>query len=327
MSGAARGWSVRSAATTCLPRRAFTLIELIVVVTVIGVLVGLVLPAVQMAREAARRGQCVANLKQLGLALQSYESLHRMFPSSLLQRRGGYSTNCMSELAFLLPQLEQQALFDSINMDFADIEAPDTPSLENHTARNTRLALFLCPSDGEPNLRNSYRFNRGRFGVRPPGNDGPFSIGVLPRPANITDGLARTAFVSERVGGNFLPQTADRVRNVKYPHADGILITSDAMFIPLCLAAPEHWEATSGRYWFYSGTANCHYNHNGTPNDRRPTCGTGYIRDSFSFGLHPPRSFHSGVVGVLFGDGHVEAVTDSIQEQAWIALGTHNSGD
>jgi prepilin-type processing-associated H-X9-DG protein len=304
------------------------LIEVLVVITVIGLLAGLLLPAVQGAREAARRAQCVANLKQIGVALQNYESVHRMYPSSQLVNRWGFTTNCMSELAFLLPHLEQQALYASINMDFADLEAADTPSLENHTARNTRVALFLCPSDGEPNHSNSYRFNRGRFSVGRYHNDGPFSIGVLPRPANISDGLSRTAFVSERVGGTFVLDEPDRVRNVKVWNNPSTPIRSDAQFIPLCLAAPQNnWEHTSGRYWFYSGVANSHYNHNGTPNDRRPSCGTGYVRDSFGYGLHPPRSFHPGLVGVLFGDGHVEAITDSIQEQSWIALGTYGAGD
>lgn len=313
-----------------LARRAFTLTEGLVVIAVIGLLSALLLPAVQAAREAARRTQCVGNLKQIGVAMHAYHAVHDMFPSSQLVHPRGFVANGMSELAFLLPYLEQQPLYAAINMDFAEMDSPDGPTLENRTARRTYLALFLCPSDGEPNHRNNYRFNRGRHGMMP-GRlfDGPFSAGVLPSQRNITDGLSRTALVSERISGTFLDHhSGDRVRDVKYTSAlSGVLIVSDAQFIPLCLAGqPEFWEHTSGRYWMYAGFANTHYNHNGPPNDRRPSCGKGLVRD-FDYGLHPPRSFHPGIAHVLFGDGHTEAVADSIEARVWTALGTDNAAD
>jgi prepilin-type N-terminal cleavage/methylation domain-containing protein/prepilin-type processing-associated H-X9-DG protein len=308
-------------------RRGFTLIELIVVMGVIGLLAAILLPAVQGAREAARRLQCTANLKQIGIAMHAYHGLHQMFPSSQLANRHGWTRNCMSELAFLLPELEQRALFDSINMDFADLEAADAPSLENHTARRTYVSLFLCPSDGEPNHRNNYRFNRGRAGI--PGRvfDGPFSIGVLPSDVRIRDGLSRTAFVSERVGGDFRPGSPDPVRNVKYFNVSAPSYV-DSIFIPFCLAAkPDIWEHTSGRYWIYSGFFFTHYNHNGSPNDRRPSCRHGNLNDFGMGGLSPPRSFHPGVVNVLFGDGHTEPISDSVQGAVWTALGTYDARD
>ena len=79
-------------------------------------------------------------------------------------------------------------------------------------------------------------------------------------------------------------------------------------------------------YYFFRIFTFTHYNHNGPPNDRRPSCGTG--GDSYGgWGLHPPRSYHPGIVHVLFGDGHIEAIADSIQPATWSALGTHNAGD
>lgn len=308
----------------------FTLVELLVSISILGLLIALLLPAVQSAREAARRAQCVANLRQIGTAIHSYYSIHNMFPSSQLLTGPNWTSNGMSELSFLLPYLEQQPLYSSINMAFANIESADFPVLANHTARSTVIEIFLCPSDRSRLGRNSYRFNRGRFGMVP-GDipyDGPFSLGVLPSDQTVTDGLANTAFVSERLAGSFSPAGPHWPRDVKCP-PDGWsgVMRSDAQFIPFCLASePDAWLDVSGRYWFYSGFMFCHYNHNGVPNDRRPSCGYGFLRD-FGMGLHPPRSFHSGGVNVLFGDGHLSFVTDSVNQDLWIALGTYNAGD
>ena len=190
------------------PASGMTLIELLVVIGIIGLLVALLIPAVQGVREVGRRAQCMSNLKQLGLALNSYCSTHQMFPPSHMTRAGqlGIIDQC-SEITFLLPYLEQQPLFSSINFAFNTVDTADGPSVENHTARNTRLDVLLCPSDGEPHHLNNYRFNRGRWRVAVRHQfDGPFRLSLdryLPTPAAITDGLSRTAFVSERIGGTF----------------------------------------------------------------------------------------------------------------------------
>jgi prepilin-type N-terminal cleavage/methylation domain-containing protein/prepilin-type processing-associated H-X9-DG protein len=310
-------------------RRAFTLVEMLAVVSIIGLLVALILPAVQAAREAARRSRCVANLKQIGIALSAYETVHRVFPSSPLMDRWGVASSGLAEPAFILPQLEQSALYNSINTYIH--EAVDYPSIENRTARNTHLENFLCPSDGDGTHLNSYRYNRGRFRVSSKSGlpfDGPFSLGVLPTPAKVTDGLSRTAFVSERFAGSFR-QPGGPLRDLKAWAGYPGVIRSDADFIPLCLAATSHveWKVVSGRYWMLESFTDTHYNHNGLPNDPRPSC-TAESRVLYSLlGFHPPRSFHPGVVNVLMGDGHVEAVANAISFPVWTALGTYNLGD
>lgn len=313
--------------------RGFTLIELLVVVGIVALLVGILLPAVQAAREAARRAQCVNNLRQIGVAMHAYCAVHKMFPPSDLPTGRGsfglvYSSNSMSGQTYLLPYLEQVPLFAAVNMSFANIESPEVPVRENATARNVRLAVFLCPSDGGPEVLNNYRWNRGRYrrvgGLG--GYDGPFSFMVLPTVAAITDGLSRTAFASERMGGSFLSDALVWNRDVKSPK-ESITFDTDQQYIPLCLSAqPSVWVTVSGAYWYYSGCLLTNYNHNGTPNDRRPSCSIDVLRDTIC-ALSPPRSFHPGCVNVLLGDGHVESVADSIDPNVWIALGTYNAGD
>jgi prepilin-type N-terminal cleavage/methylation domain-containing protein len=230
--------------------RAFTLIEAMVAMAIIAILVAIVIPAIQAAREAARSAQCIANLRQIGIAMHAYCGMHNMFPPDQLLTYSNVSQNRTSPHVFLLQYMEQQNLYNSINTDFVRTESPASPTLENRTARHTRLGMFLCPSDGGSNHLNSYRFNRGRFGIRPATTsyDGPFSIGVLPTPACITDGLTQTAFVSERIAGSFTAGLDQIPSGLKSPSQDYV-VSSDAQFIPLCLGdSPGDWSNTSGRY-------------------------------------------------------------------------------
>jgi len=306
--------------------RGFTLIEVLVVTGIIGLLIALLMPAVQAAREAGRRAQCVVNLRQIGIAMNAYHAIHNMFPPGFMARRPPPPVvDNYSEISFLLPQLEQQPLYSTINFAFNEVESAESPTLENHTARNTKLSVLLCPSDGEPRHLNSYRFNRGRWGaIRPGFFDGPFTFWVNPSEASVTDGLSQTAFVSERIGGGFGASTG-WPRDVKYL-SYAMIVGSDAPFIPVCLAErPPLWATASGRYWMFSGFYNANYNHNGAPNDPRPSCGPGLT--NLGYGLHPPRSYHPGVVNVLMGDGHATAISNSINSQVWTALGTYDAGD
>src|SRR5271165_4817412 len=126
---------------------AFTLIELLVVVAVIGVLVGLLIPAVQMAREASRRASCLSNLKQIGLALASYETAHGVYPFGA---GGGNPPGFLARWSAhsqLLPYLEQPAILHALN--FSGLPWAHHPEFgaPNATALLTQVAVFLCPSD------------------------------------------------------------------------------------------------------------------------------------------------------------------------------------
>ncbi len=123
----------------CQPRRGFTLVELLVVIAIIGILVSLLLPAVQAAREAARRTQCANNLKQLGLGLHSYHGVHNRLPWGNAYPGGIMAT--VSWAAMILPYIEQQGHYEQF----------DFSKDMNHAANLQALALpvvtFTCPSD------------------------------------------------------------------------------------------------------------------------------------------------------------------------------------
>jgi prepilin-type N-terminal cleavage/methylation domain-containing protein/prepilin-type processing-associated H-X9-DG protein len=136
-------------------RRGFTLIELLVVIAIIGVLVGLLLPAVQSAREAARRIHCANNLKQLGIALHNYHDVHKTFPCNInrvISTLYGWTNNRerASHLVLLLPYLEDHAWYDQI--DFKSSTKPAFQVFSGKPLGEHRIAEFLCPSDQEPSV-------------------------------------------------------------------------------------------------------------------------------------------------------------------------------
>jgi len=178
-------------------RRGFTLIELLVVIAIIGVLVALLLPAVQSAREATRRIQCTNNLKQMGLALHNYENALGSFPS------GEISTlidptwkmpagNCnaappergpgWSLFALMAPYIEQAALHNALNFS---LTIPDPANL---TVRETRISLFVCPSDSGPSTVSMYD-----CGSPPAAGNTPLVV---------LAGLAPSSYVGSLGGGN-----------------------------------------------------------------------------------------------------------------------------
>jgi len=201
-------------------RSGFTLIELLVVISIIAVLIALLLPAVQAAREAARRMQCVNNMKQIGLALQNYHSTANSFPmgSSLNYTPsyafGGWAN--WSVHALLLPYLEQAPLYNAANFNYDAGLDDSVTDATNSTVYLTRIGSFLCPSDGPAGATNinSYRGSIGTTvvqGIPAKQVSGMFSMSSLKNNyggANasiglnmVTDGTSNTITFGEAIVG------------------------------------------------------------------------------------------------------------------------------
>lgn len=249
-------------------RQGFTIIELLVVIAIIAILVSLLLPAVQQAREAARRTACRNNLKQLALAMHNYESMHQVFPPGYIHRFG--PTGSAEELAnhaglawgaMLLPQLEQTQLYESFD--------PNVPVWDNvnRVPRETFLSVFLCPSDPysedtlvirddsvnpvEGYAAASYAANWGpstatvNLDDTPLQSQGVFYRNSSTRVRDIRDGLSNTLAIGERTngpipggttgGGHALFETAwpAAVREITdFPDDHGHMVLFETQFRP-----------------------------------------------------------------------------------------------
>lgn len=295
-------------------RPGLTLIEVLIVMGLIGLLIAMLLPAIQWSRESARRAQCGNNLKQIGLALQNYMSLHGTMPLGW----GGRSTG-HSFLVALLPQLEQRSLFDSINLQ----------SELTETVRFRSLSFLLCPSDGlvrsDPLGSTNYAGNRGS-GVQAFGYNGAFGLDEPIGPAQFTDGLSQTAAVSEWLRGpdTGLVRTPDRTvfstegfwRGKQeldlFAAACRVLDPQTARLTPAVLGVP----------WTHGELGRSLYNHVMEINGRSCLNGTLWQEGAWTV-----RSRHSGGVNVLFADGSVRFQTESTDLKIWRALGSRNGGE
>ncbi|NQV24076.1 MAG: DUF1559 domain-containing protein [Rhodopirellula sp.] len=307
-------------------RNAFTLIELLVVIAIIAILVALLLPAVQQAREAARRSQCKNNLKQIGTALHNYlDTTNEMFPRGAYVNRG--LSCCCSNADWgkgqtvhmmLLPYIDQATLYEELDFNLR-VDQGANAALVSRPIR-----AYLCPSAPEPVLQTSM-FN-GAVKVHPhnyPGagtlhgwggcgrhgntdQNGVFALrrgiqeenGTPADPsfklARITDGTSQTMAFSETAQGR-------------------------ETFVSGALSAT--WAAQRGRGW-----ADPYYNSTlysigplSTPNSGVSQYG-GYNASNAT-------SWHPGGVHVLFCDGSVAFVSDNIDGNTWYALGTPRGGD
>jgi prepilin-type processing-associated H-X9-DG protein len=266
--------------------------------------VALLVPAVQAAREAARRAQCAGNLHQMGVALNHHVSAGRGVPG---------------RLSGFLREIEQTALAD-LPRDAS------TPTPAGQTARATTIAVFLCPSDAAPAGAAGGTSYAGNGGV---GFDASGSVrnGAFGAPLrDFTDGLSNTAAISEWLRGNGDPNVRDPRRSVFATPQRLVNATDLKRFGDQCHGLdPQHAQLEplgKGQDWTRSGFGYSKYNHVLGINDH--TCTNGGLVEQ---GAWTAASAHSAGVNVLFADGHVTFVKDSIALETWRALGTRNGGE
>lgn len=339
-------------------RRGFTLIELLVVIAVIGVLIALLLPAVQSAREAARRSQCQNHLKQLGLALANYTETHGCFPPSATVSMLGSSFYWQgwSIHAKLLPYLDDAGKFDIMNFEVT------SAGVENTTAILRLGSVFVCPSDPRASDRRAskgydntnYGFNRGDWltwggpasNVRPVS---PFYPNSSVRIGSVVDGLSKTLMAAEvktrlwyiRKCTNFDGWTA---ASQPGPSAD------PATVIAYSNCAGGESKDTLHAEWHNGSDHHTGFTTAWTPNRKtsgilvNPTVDdppsplpagaqvddvdltgrreqdAGAAGYAGTYSAITSRSYHTGGVNVLLGDGSVTYVGDSIDSAIWRGL-------
>jgi prepilin-type N-terminal cleavage/methylation domain-containing protein/prepilin-type processing-associated H-X9-DG protein len=294
--------------------RAFTLIELLVVIAIIAVLIALLLPAVQSAREAARRTQCVNNLKQMGLALHNYHDSMSVFPPGYIAA-GPYidgETDVSpgwSWASMILPQLDQSPLYSSINF-WLPVAAP-----ANTTATQTSLSVFICPSDQIPGRTfavtdgfgntvatvapTSYADSTGSDAADVAtglNNDG-LGNGLFYRDSGtqigaVIDGTSNTVMLLERAWGNAEGTWTGAILGgyiLRGPFNPCPSAFSLATYLAPCLVQ-----------------AHCHMINTNSDSDS---------------GLDDPSSFHPGGANILFSDGSVHFLRSITND-----LGTYPNG-
>ena len=277
------------------PRRpsAFTLVELLVVIAIIGILIALLLPAVQAAREAARRIQCCNNLKQIGLAILTYENAHGYFPPAASEVSSGWSTH-HSLFAFILPQLEQEAIAKMYRFDL------NWSSWSNKEATERDVAAFLCPSAPsgrewvtdyapcgdiwEAGLIDAILIPSGLVDDREDWRG--FLQAEKTRITDITDGLSKTWMLFEDGG---------RPMGYVMGHSDGTAVNG------------ERWADPANVFGI---------------ND---TCAGSRLMNCNN--KNEVYSFHPGGCNFLFGDGSVDFHADEMDPNVFCAFFTRNGGD
>jgi prepilin-type N-terminal cleavage/methylation domain-containing protein len=341
-------------------RSGFTLVELLVVIAIIGILVALLLPAIQAAREAARRSQCINNLSQLAKAALNYESAKKAFPFG---RRAGFELDKngnkvaiqqWGHLAFILPYVEDTSLHSLINFNFA----PEAP--ENLMARQAKLTLFLCPSDTSDDRlqtprcvqadnrwsgvgRTNYHGNGGSDtgqsilvgDLTVERNNGVFVTNLAVKFKHIADGSSHTALYCEAIrgdGDDTRPEVPGDWFRLPGQNADVNKVYQDCSAITNFSAYINGNQfSCRGRNWGHGDYTTTRYNHVMPPNmqscSQTSSGQVAAIPVNEDGGATTASSRHNGGVNLACADGSTHFISSSVDLLVWRALGSRNGGE
>ncbi len=326
------------------PRPAFTLVELLVVIAIIGILIGMLLPAVQSVREAARRASCLNNLKQMCLAVHGYESANQHLPPSFEIEHGFVLTNNNGSWSIhgrLLPFVEQSNAFEKVNLNLSwdSQAATGIPTL--------RVPLYQCPSEVHDEVRRdtgtglpkvypqNYGFNFGSWLVYDPTSsrrgDGPFFVNSKVTFGNLIDGSSNTMCAAEvKAFTSYIRNTTDPgdipPTNPSFFNGyTGQLKLGDTLHrntghTEWCDGRVHH----SGFTTVFAPNTRVTYDHAGDTYDIDfNSVQEGKRDDQATYAAVTARSYHAGdLVNVSFLDGSTNSVSNNVDLNVWRALGT-----
>ncbi|MEL7499275.1 MAG: DUF1559 domain-containing protein [Planctomycetota bacterium] len=321
-------------------RKGFTLVELLVVIAIIGILIGMLLPAVQMVREAARRTTCANNMRQMGLAIHNYESAHMRFPSAGQAKRGGTGSNAGQNVFFterraleslgnashsvqtwILPFMEANNTFELYNIRYRYDYEPSLPEAPtNQQAAKQAISTFVCPSTGRVVLVDDEGYGFTDYSAPVTVKPGLSGNPAQPRfkcalngdstrtIASITDGTSNTVAIAEDAG------------RVDVPSGGFMVIKPEVM---------DDGTTANRRSWAWADPDNAFnvdmlVNNNAYPRGGPTNCPWSVVNcgpNEETFGFHPAGA------NVAYCDGSVHFLTQTIDAVTFAAIMSKDGGE